>query len=70
MSKSVNVVVGIVLILLLVVYAIFLYISYREKIWIFAPYKVPPLQNGFQPNGQVKQLTPAEQARRRAQFTR
>lgn len=64
-----NVIIVVVLIILLIIYAIFLYWAYVNRRWIFAPYKPPPLKNGFQPGGEVISLTPAQQACRKQVLT-
>ena len=69
MAKSTNVIIGIVLLIVLVIYGIFVYISYRDQKWIFEPYDPPPLKNGFRPGGKPVPLTSAEIARRKAQLT-
>lgn len=68
MSKTLNLIIGLGLLVALVAYAIFLYVMYHQQKWIFAPYEQPPLKNGFQPNGKVTKLTPDEQAARKKQL--
>ena len=68
MTKSINLVIGIGLLVALVAYAVFLYVMYHRQEWIFSPYEAPPLPNGFQPNGRVTKLTPDEEAARRRQI--
>ncbi len=66
MTRQLGSWIGIILFLILVIYIIFLTWAYIEQRWIFAPYRTPPLKNGFQPNGAVAtDLTPAEQEARR-----
>lgn len=66
---SSNVIIVVVLIIILVIYAIILWWTHRNRTWIFAPYRPPPLPNGFQPGGEVVSLTPAQQACRKQVLT-
>ena len=49
-------IIGIIVIILLIAYGIFLWYSYRNKTFIF-DYTPPQLKNGYQPAGQVKTLS-------------
>ena len=69
MKNKANVIIGIILIISLISYLIFLYVMYRERKWIFSPYEVPPLKNGFQPNGKIIKLTPDEISQRKKQLS-
>lgn len=61
----------IVLIVVLVGYAIFIFIMYSKKKFIFAPYQQPPLgANQFYPLVSVVPLTPDQQAARKEAYTR
>lgn len=54
----------------LVIYAIILYVTFKNGTFIFAPYTPPPLPNSFQPLGAITPLTPAQQAARKEAYTR
>ena len=56
------VILGIILIIALIIYAIILFWTHRNQRFIFASYKPPILKDGFYPAGdQVIPLTPEEQ---------
>ncbi len=65
MAHGAGLIVTIIILILIVIYAIILWWSYRNGKFIFTPYILPPLENGFQPGGNVIFLTPAEIAARK-----
>jgi len=68
-ERSVGFLVGGLLILFLVIYAIIVFFAWRDNAWIFARYHPPPLENGFQPGGPLVELTPAQIQLRRSCIT-
>ncbi len=66
MAHGASVIISIVILILIVIYAIFLWWAYRNGKFIFSSYVLPPLKNGFQPGGQVIFLTAQEIAARKA----
>ena len=67
-EEEIILVLGVILIILLIAYGIFLWYSYQNKTFIF-DYKPPPLKGGYRPGGTPKQLTPAQQQARKNALT-
>ncbi len=65
-NKHVLVAILVITILIAIGFLIFTAICYFEKILIFTPYVQPDLPNTIRPLGGVRELTPAEQAARKA----
>nr|QBK90447.1 MAG: hypothetical protein LCPAC103_01280 [Pithovirus LCPAC103] len=64
-EEWVVIVVSIILVVALIVYFAVLIWAKENRRWMFAPYVPPPLPNGYNVNGQVKELTPEQQENRR-----
>jgi len=59
-----------IFLLIVIIYLVVIFLCYRYKKFIFAPYTPPSLPNAYQPLINVTPLTPEEQKEKQEAYTR